>query len=81
MPFPTTSVLTRCHSITYWISNDGTTTDQFEVYGGLGLGGADFSSKDDVKVGAAVVVRGDIKKYNDIYEFEKDNILKIIEKM
>ena len=63
------------HSVTYWISSDGTTADQFQVYKGLGLGGAEFDSKDDVRVGAAVIVRGNIKKYNAIYEFEKDNVL------
>ena len=31
------------HSITYWISDDGTTTGQMEVYSGKGLNGANFS--------------------------------------
>ena len=58
-------------SITYWISDDGTTTNQFEVYSGKGLNGADFSAVGDVEVGAEVVVNGDIKKYNSTYEFDK----------
>lgn len=62
-------------SITYWISDDGTTTNQLEVYGGKGLNGADFSSKDDIKVGATVVVKGNLKKFNSTYEFDKDNQL------
>ncbi len=65
----------KYHSITYWISDDGTTTDQLEVYSGKGLSGADFSSKDDVAVGAEVVVSGTLKKYNSVYEFDKNNEL------
>ena len=63
-------------SITYWISADGTTEgQQFEVYSGKGLNGADFTSVDEVKVGAAVVVYGYAKKFNDTYEFDKNNKL------
>ena len=65
------------NSITYWISSDGTTTsDQLEVYSGKGLNNSDFSSKDDVEVGATVVVYGTLKKYNTTYEFDKNNYLK-----
>ena len=63
------------NSITYWISADGTTTDQFEVYSGKGLDNANFSSKDDVQVGADVIVYGVIKKFNTTYEFDKNNYL------
>lgn len=62
-------------SITYWISDDGTTTNQFEVYSGKGIGGADFSSVADIQVGDVVVVNGDIKLYNTTYEFDKNNQL------
>ena len=57
------------HSITYWISDDGTTTSQFEVYSGKGLNGADFSSVDDLVIGSEVIVFGTIKLYNTTYEF------------
>ena len=63
------------HSITYWISEDGTTTNQFEVYSGKGIGGANFSSIDDIQVGDVVVVKGNIKKYNSTYEFDYNNQL------
>lgn len=62
-------------SITYWISDDGTTTNQFEVYSGKGIDGADFSSVDDVQVGDVVVVKGNIKKYQGTYEFDYNNEL------
>ncbi|MBQ9295376.1 MAG: InlB B-repeat-containing protein [Bacteroidaceae bacterium] len=57
-------------SITYWISDDGTTTTQLEVYSGKGLNGEDFSDINGVQVGDVVVVCGDLMKYSDIYEFK-----------
>ena len=62
-------------SIQYWISDDGTTTNQFECYSGKGIGGADFASVDDVKVGATVVVKGLLAKFGEIYEFKQNNEL------
>ena len=64
------------HSITYWISDDGTTTNQLEVYSGKGLNGNNFTSVDDVELGAQVVVSGNLKKFNTTtYEFDKNNQL------
>ena len=64
------------HSITYWISDNGTTVNQFEVYSGKGIGGADFSSIDDIQVGDQVVIYGDIKLFGtSTYEFDKNNQL------
>lgn len=62
-------------SITYWISDDGSTTNQFEVYSGKGLDKADFASINDIAVGASVVVFGDIQKHNSTYEFNYNNEL------
>ena len=62
-------------SITYWISDDGKTTTQMEVYSGKGLNGADFSSKDDLAVGDIVTVKGYVKNYNSTPEFDKNNQL------
>lgn len=63
-------------SITYFISTDGTeTSQQFECYSGLNIGGEKFASADDVEVGANVVVKGTMKKYNEIYEFNYNNEL------
>ena len=50
-------------SITYYISDDGTATNQLQVYSGKGLNGADFASKNDLQPGAVVVVKGKLKKY------------------
>ena len=63
-------------SITYWISDDGTTTGkQFQCYGGLNIDGTQFTSINDLKLGSVVVVKGLLKKYNATYEFDKNNIL------
>ena len=59
-------------SITYWISEDGNTTgNQLQVYSGKGLNGADFASQDDLTTGKTVVIKGNLKKYNTTYEFDK----------
>ena len=56
-------------AMNYWISDDGTETNKFEVYKGKGLNGANFTSIEDVRVGDIVIVTGDIKKYESTYEF------------
>ena len=70
------------HSITYWISADGTTTNQLQVYSGLignaatALGKEDFSAKEDLELGDEVVVTGTLKLHNStIYEFDKNNTI------
>lgn len=63
-------------SITYWISDDGTTTSQqFQCYSGLNIDGTQFTSINDLKLGSVVVVKGLLKKYNTTYEFDKNNVI------
>ena len=64
-------------SITYWISADGTSTNHMQVYGGLNKEGEEpFSSKDDIKTGDEVVVKGNLKLHNGtLYEFDANNQL------
>lgn len=62
-------------SITYWISDDGETTTQMEVYSGKGLNSADFASIDDIKVGDEVTVCGTVKLYKQTPEFDYNNYL------
>lgn len=52
------------NSLTYYISDDGTTTSQLEIYKGKGLNGADFSNTSDLQVGDEVVVTGTLTTYN-----------------
>lgn len=62
-------------SLSYYISDDGKTENELQVYGGLSFKGEKFTSVDDIKVGDVVVVYGKLKKYNTTYELDKDNIL------
>ena len=69
-------------SITYYISDDGKSKDM-QVYSGKGLNGADFASKEDLKVGQKVTILGKIMKFvdknkNEIMEVDKtSSIVKI----
>lgn len=62
--------------ITYWISEDGKTSgQQFELYHGKGLEGADFASIDDIELRASVIVTGKLSKFGDTYEMGAGNAL------
>lgn len=69
------SYSSQYNSITYWISDDGSTANQMEVYSGKGLNGANFTAVTDLEVGDVVTVKGKVKKYNDTPEFDKNNHL------
>ena len=62
-------------SINYWISDDGTTNNQFKIYSGKGLSGANFNSIEDIETGASVVVFGNITLYETTYEFSASSRL------
>lgn len=62
-------------SLSYYISDDGTTGNELQVYGGLSFKGEKFTSVDDIKVGDVVVVYGKLVKYKTTYELEQNNIL------
>jgi hypothetical protein len=63
-------------NITYNISADGTTDAvQLQAYRGKNYEGANFTSEDDIQVGDEVVIFGDLKKYNQTYEFDQGNQL------
>ena len=55
--------------LTYYISDDGTTTNQLEVYQGLGLNGDKFTSADNLQTGWTVVVKGILKVFKSTLEF------------
>ena len=61
--------------ICYWISDDGTTDGQFEIYWGKNIGNVNFDSLSDIELGASVVNYGAIKKYNTTYEFDSGSYL------
>lgn len=49
---------------TYYISDDGSTSGQFEIYRGYSLNGAKFTSKDQLQEGDEVIVYGTAVLYN-----------------
>ena len=52
---------------TYWISDDGTTGNQFEIYNGKYVDNADFALGDQIIAGDEVIVFGTIsKEYNSL---------------
>ncbi|MBR1788889.1 MAG: M6 family metalloprotease domain-containing protein [Bacteroidaceae bacterium] len=59
----------------YYISDDGSTTDQFYIYNGKYLNGADFTSNDQLQVGDTVVVCGKLTTYNGTNEMNSGNYL------
>ena len=69
-------------SLSYYISDDGKSKDM-QVYSGKGLNGADFTSKEDLKVGQKVTIKGIIKAFNkngtEIMEIDKNSTITKIE--
>ena len=67
-------------SITYWISDDGTTTNQMQVYSGKSLKGDDFAAQTDLVVGDVVMVKGKVKMYNNTTpEFDRNSQIESLE--
>lgn len=62
-------------SLSYYISDDGTTENELKVYGGLSFEGKKFTSVDDIKVGDVVVVYGKLTKFGTTYELDLNNTL------
>ncbi len=54
---------------TYFISDDGTTSKELEIYRGYSVGGEKFTAEDEIKVGDAVIVYGKLVLYGTTYEF------------
>lgn len=55
---------------TYYISDDGSTTSQLEVYRGYSFGGAKFKSESELAVGDTIIVCGKLQNWLGMaYEF------------
>lgn len=64
---------------TYYISDDGTSTNDFEIFRGYYLNGDKFTSADQLKVGQTVVVCGKLTLYNTTKEMAQGSKLISIE--
>lgn len=68
------------NTIQYWISDDGKTTVQLEVYRGKNLNNTTFSSIEDLQLGDIVTVYGQLTKYNnETPEFGSGNYIVSLE--
>lgn len=59
----------------YYISDDGSTKNQYYVYRGYDLDGAKFTSADQLAVGDSVVIYGKIVNYNGTLEYAQGSKL------
>ena len=66
---------------TYYISDDGTTTNQFEIFRGKYLGNVNFTDESQLQTGWTVTVKGKVTLYNNTtLEMAQNNYLTSIEK-
>lgn len=71
--FQNTTIMDDGDNFRYYISDDGTTTSEIQVYRGKGLNNEAFSSVDDLLVGDTVVVLGSLTTYNTTKEIAAGN--------
>ena len=61
-------------AVTYFISDDGTSTNQLQVYKGKNINGTNFTNATNLELGEEVVVFGTLKNYNGTTpEFDQDS--------
>ena len=59
----------------YYISDDGTTTNQMMVYRGKGLNNVAFANDDDLLIGDEVVIKGGLTTYGSTKEIAANNYI------
>jgi len=61
-------------TLTYWLSDDGTMTNNLQCYKGKNVSGEDFTAETDLEVGDIAIVKGKLKIHNSTtYEFDENN--------
>lgn len=73
--FYDTSIVGDGSNYRYYISDDGTTTNQLLVYKGKGLNNVAFSAASDLEVGDEVVIYGGLTTYSSTKEVASGNYL------
>lgn len=66
-------ISTQYGNASYYISADGTETNQFYIFRGYNLGGEKFTSEDQLNVGDNVVVKGKLTTYNEVPQLASGN--------
>lgn len=61
------------HSIYYYISDNGSQSNELYVYSGKGVDGANFNDITDLAVGDEIVIKGTVKEYNSTPEFTQSS--------
>lgn len=69
----TANDVTTYGNLNYYISNDGTETDQFYVYRGYYFGGEKFTSLSQLNAGCTVVIKGKLTAYNQVPQMAQGN--------
>ena len=59
----------------YYISDDGTSTDQLLVFNGKGLNNVAFSNADDLMIGDEITICGGLTTFSNAPEVAKDNYI------
>ncbi|MCI7598310.1 MAG: chitobiase/beta-hexosaminidase C-terminal domain-containing protein [Bacteroidales bacterium] len=66
-------------NVNYWISDDGSTTSELEIFRGTGLNNAKITSQDDIARGDVVIVRGTVDTYKNAKEIKNPELLSLKE--
>lgn len=59
-------------AVNYYVSDDGTTTNKFEMYKGKYISGADFTEGTNMRMGDLVVAKGTLKYFSNNNQAELD---------
>ena len=70
-----TAAPTSDGELTYYISVDGNTNNQLEIYKGKGMDNVAFTTQNDIQVGDIVTIYGNVVVYNGTKEFAQGNYL------
>lgn len=73
--FYNTSIVGDGNNYRYYISDDGTTTNQLLVYNGKGLNNVAFSNASDLQIGDEVVIYGGLTNYKGTKEVASGNYI------
>ena len=73
--FQNTTVTGDGSNYRYFISDDGTTSNQLLVFKGKGIGNVAFSDADDLRVGDVVTIKGGLTIYNTTKEVAANNYI------